>query len=43
VFCKRVSPVTVETRKIILARVAGLYASFPKNPKAKKVKDQGTE
>lgn len=29
------SPVTVETRKIIRARAAGLYSSFPKIPKRK--------
>jgi CPA1 family monovalent cation:H+ antiporter len=43
------SPVTIETRKIIHARAAGLYASFPKIPKRrvksknKDEKDRETE
>jgi CPA1 family monovalent cation:H+ antiporter len=40
------SPVTVETRKIILARASALYNSFPKRPKRKttdKSKESKTE
>jgi TolA-binding protein len=33
------SPVTIETKKIILARASALYASFPKIPK-RKTKDK---
>ncbi len=36
------SPVTVETRKIVLARASALYASFPKMPK-RKTKDKNKE
>jgi hypothetical protein len=36
------APVTVETRKIILARAATLYNSFPKRPK-RKAKDKNKE
>jgi hypothetical protein len=36
------SPVTVETRKIILARASALYNSFPKMPK-RKTKDKNKE
>jgi CPA1 family monovalent cation:H+ antiporter len=36
------SPITVETRKIILARASALYASFPKMPK-RKTKDKNNE
>jgi NhaP-type Na+/H+ or K+/H+ antiporter len=36
------SPVTVETRKIILARASALYNSFPKMPK-RKAKDKNKE
>ena len=36
------SPVTVETRKIILARASALYNSFPKMPK-RKTKDKNQE
>jgi hypothetical protein len=36
------SPVTVETRKIILARASALYASLPKRPK-RRPKDKNKE
>ena len=36
------SPITVETRKIILARASALYNSFPKMPK-RKTKDKNKE
>ena len=36
------SPITVETRKIILARASALYNSFPKIPK-RKTKDKNKE
>ena len=36
------SPITVETRKIIRARAAALFASFPKRPK-RKGKDERQE
>jgi hypothetical protein len=36
------SPVTFETRKIILARASALYNSFPKMPK-RKAKDKNKE
>ena len=29
------SPITIETKKIVRARAAALYASFPKRPKRK--------
>jgi hypothetical protein len=36
------SPITVETRKIIRARANALYNSFPRIPKCK-LKDKGRE